>query len=116
VGDSERGDLRRDDELTSEAAEKLHAEVETQIVQQSTEQPKGKNFVIGDSLDLPNGEKARYKANIEAIRLVKHLEAEGRYATEAEQAILSKYVGWGGLDKAFDQRKTDWANEYNELK
>ena len=87
-----------------------------QIAQQSTEQPKGRNFVIGDSLDLPNGEKSRYKANVDAIRLVKKLEAEGRFATEAEQVILSKYVGWGGLANAFDQRKADWAKEYAELK
>ena len=97
-------------------AEKLHEETVEQIEQQSTEQPKGRNFVIGDSLDLPSGEKSRYKANVEAIRLVKKLEAEGRYATEAEQVILSKYVGWGGLANAFDQRKADWAKEYAELK
>jgi len=119
-GDSESGDLRRDDDgLSAEdtsAAEKLHEEVAQQIAEQSTEQPKGRNFVIGDSLDLPNGEKARYKANVEAIRLVKQLEAEGRYATEAEQVILSKYVGWGGLANAFDQRKSEWAKEYTELK
>ena len=111
-GDNQSGDIRRDDELTPEATEKLHEEVSEQIAQQSTEQPKGRNFVIGDSLDLPNGEKARYKANIEAIRLVKKLEAEGRYATEAEQAILSKYVGWGGLADAFDETKDNWKNEF----
>ena len=72
--------------------------------------------MIGESLDLPKGEKSRYKANVEAIRIVKQLEAEGRYATEAEQVILSKYVGWGGLADAFDQRKADWAKEYAELK
>ena len=115
-GDSQSGDIRRDDELTPEAAEKLHEEVTEQTLQQSTEKPKGRNFVIGDTLDLPNGEKARYKANIEAIRLVKQLETEGRYATEAEQVILSKYVGWGGLANAFDERKADWSKEYKELK
>lgn len=114
-GDHQSGDLRRNDELTPEA-EKLHEEVTEQIAQQSTEQPKGRNFVIGDSLDLPNGEKSRYKANIEVIKLVKQLEAEGRYATEAEQVILSKYVGWGGLANAFDQKKADWSKEYTELK
>ena len=114
-GDRQSGDLRRNDELIPEA-EKLHEEVTEQIAQQSTEQPKGRNFVIGDSLDLPNGEKSRYKANIEAIKLVKQLEAENRYATEAEQVILSKYVGWGGLANAFDQKKADWAKEYTELK
>ena len=118
-GDRESGDLRRDDVVTEEAspaAEALHEEVAEVIAQRSTEQPRGRNFVIGDSLDLPSGEKARYKANVEAIRLVKQLEAEGRYATEAEQTILSKYVGWGGLANAFDQRKSEWAKEYTELK
>ena len=116
-GSSQSGDLRGSDRVsTEEPAEKLHEEVEQQIAQQSTEKPKGRNFVIGESLDLPNGEKSRYKANVEAIRLVKQLVAEDRYATEAEQMILSKYVGWGGLANAFDQRKADWAKEFAELK
>ena len=117
--DSESGDLRPDrisEEEATKKAEELHNEVVKQIAEKSTEKPKGRDFVIGDSLDLPNGEKARYKANIEAIKLVKQLEKEGRYATEAEQQILSKYVGWGGLANAFDQRKPDWAKEYTELK
>ncbi len=71
-GNSESGDIRRDNELTPEA-EKLHEEVTEQIAQQSTELPKGRNFVIGESLDLPSGEKSRYKANIEAIRLEKQI-------------------------------------------
>ena len=123
-GSSQSGDLRGTDRITAEEpaaqpteeAQRLHEEVVEQVAQQSTEKPKGRNFVIGDSLDLPNGEKARYKANVEAIRLVKKLEAEGRFATEAEQVILSKYVGWGGLANAFDQRKTDWSKEFTELK
>ena len=122
-GSSQSGDLRGSDRVTTEepatdtnVGSKLHEEVVEQIAQQSTEQPKGRNFVIGDSLDLPSGEKARYKANMEAIRLVKKLETEGRYATEAEQVILSKYVGWGGLANAFDERKSDWAKEFKELR
>ena len=101
--------------VSSPETEGLHREVEQEIARKSTEKPRGRNFVIGDSLDLPNGEKARYKANVEAIRLVKQLEVEGRYATEDEQVILSKYVGWGGLANAFDARKADWAKEYAEL-
>ena len=80
---------------------KLHEEVAEQIEQKSTENPKGSNFVIGDSLNLPNGTKARTRANIEAIKLVKQIAAEGRIATAAEQEVLSKYVGWGGLADAF---------------
>ena len=82
-------------------AEQLHEEVVHQIEQKSTENPKGSNFVIGDSLNLPNGAKARTRANIEAIKLVKKIAAEGRIATAAEQEVLSKYVGWGGLADAF---------------
>ena len=80
---------------------KLHEEVQQEIEQKSTENPKGSNFVIGDSLNLPNGTKARTRANIEAIKLVKRIAAEGRTATAAEQEVLSKYVGWGGLADAF---------------
>ena len=80
---------------------KLHEIVVDLTAQRSTENPNGSNFVIGDSLNLPNGKKARTRANIEAIKLVKKIAAEGRVATAAEQEILSKYVGWGGLADAF---------------
>lgn len=93
---------RREAADQAKAKEKqLHEEVQQEIEKKSTETPKGGNFVIGDSLDLPNGTKARTRANIEAIRIVKQLAAEGRYATAAEQEALSKYVGWGGLADAF---------------
>ncbi len=29
---------------------------------------------------------------------------------------MSRYVGWGGLADAFDESKSNWANEYLELK
>ena len=61
--------------------------------------------MIGESLNLPSGEKARFQANVEAIRLIKKLEDEGRNATAAEQEVLSKYVGWGGLSNAFGELK-----------
>ena len=80
---------------------KLHEIVVDLTAQRSTENPKGSNFVIGDSLNLPNGTKARTRANIDAIKLVKQIAAEGRIATPAEQEVLSKYVGWGGLADAF---------------
>lgn len=112
---SESGDLRGTERVTEEP-KTLHEEVAEQISRNSTEKPKGRNFVIGESLDLPNGEKARCRANIEAIKLVKKLENESRYATETEQNILSKYVGWGGLANAFDDKKPNWSKEYVELK
>lgn len=113
-GDSESGNIRTDG--VSSESKPLDEEVSELKEQKSTEKPKGNNFVIGDSLDLPSGEKSRYKANVEAIRLVKQLMAEDRYATPEEQTVLSKYVGWGGLANAFDESKSEWSKEYAELK
>ena len=62
------------------------------------------------------GPKAKYQANIHAIRLLKQLENEGRLATTEEQEILSQYVGWGSLADAFDETKENWKQEYQELK
>ncbi|KKK84656.1 hypothetical protein LCGC14_2781160, partial [marine sediment metagenome] len=42
--------------------------------------------------------------NIAAIEVLKKLETEDRQATREEQAILVKYVGWGGLPQVFAER------------
>lgn len=60
--------------------------------------------------------KERYRNNIAAIKLLFSLEEEGRLATKEEQDILARYVGWGGLSEAFDETKSNWSNEYHELK
>ena len=64
----------------------------------------------------PAGKKQRFKQNIEAIRLLKTLEAEGRYAEKGEQEILAGYAGWGGIPEAFDPEDSRWNTEYEELK
>ena len=51
-----------------------------------------------------------------AIRTLKQIEVEGRLATPEEQEILSRYVGWGGIAKAFDAKDPKWTKEYAELK
>lgn len=66
--------------------------------------------------DLPiGGAKTRYKWNIEAIKLLKTLETEGRLAGYEEQKVLSKYAGWGGIPQAFDDKNSEWEKEYAEL-
>ncbi len=60
--------------------------------------------------------KERFNHNIEAIKVLKKCENEDRFATNEEQEILSKYVGWGGLPQAFDENDTSWSNEYSILK
>ena len=53
------------------------------------------------------GEK--FARNVRAIRLLKKLEAEGRFATPEEQEILAQYVGWGGLADCFEKRHSKYA-------
>lgn len=60
--------------------------------------------------------KERYRNNIGAIKLLFQLEREHRLANADEQEVLAKYVGWGGLSDVFDETKTNWTNEYHELK
>ena len=74
-----------------------------------------KNYQIYRDLQ-PAGKKQRFKQNIEAIRLLKTLEAEGRYAEKDEQEILAGYAGWGGIPEAFDPEDSRWSMEYEELK
>lgn len=62
------------------------------------------------------GPKLRYQWNVEAIRTLKKIESENRGATQEEQAIMEKYVGWGGISQAFDQQDAGWKKEYEELK
>lgn len=51
--------------------------------------------------------RSRFEKNLVAIRLLKNIEKEHRYATAEEQYILSQYVGWGGLSEFFDLEKKD---------
>lgn len=57
----------------------------------------------------------RVRANLDAIRLLRQLEAEGRLATAEEQAILARYVGWGGLSAVFDAQGGGYAEARDEL-
>ncbi|MEE0061421.1 MAG: YodL domain-containing protein, partial [Acutalibacteraceae bacterium] len=70
------------------------------------------NYIINDD-NLGVGTKPeRFQNNINAIRVLKAIESENRLATHEEQEILSKYVGWGGLDKYFEPTHS----RYNELR
>ena len=75
-----------------------------------------KNFRITDEHLGEGGPKAKFQANVNAIRLLKELEAAGQQASPEQQEVLSRYVGWGGLSDAFDPEKPVWALEYAQLK
>lgn len=71
---------------------------------------------LPDEQTEPGGPKIRFQDNINALRLLQHLETTGMQATPEQQQLLARYVGWGGLADAFDARKDNWHKEYQELK
>ncbi len=77
---------------------------------------RARNFRITDEHLGEGGAKAKCRANIEAIQLLKYLERNGFQASPEQQVKLSGYVGWGGIPEVFDESKTEWLKEYAELK
>ncbi|MGR5692007.1 helicase-related protein [Enterocloster clostridioformis] len=64
----------------------------------------GSNYCITDDHIGEGAPLERFQRNLDAIRLLKIVEAEGRAATAEEQAVLAQYVGWGGLADFFDEK------------
>ena len=83
---------------------------------EQVQEQESHNFHITDDDLGAGGPKAKFKANMEAIRLLKELEHDQRLATPEEQEVLSRYVGWGGIPQAFEERNSAWAEEYTQLK
>lgn len=61
------------------------------------------------------GARTKFKDNTAALELLLQLEADKRQATQPEQTILARYVGWGGIPQAFDETNPDWEKEYRKL-
>ena len=87
---------------------------------QDANQNNSQDFTITEDDEVGKGGlKTKFKQNLEAIKLLKQLQAENRQATKDEQKILTKWVGWGGLKAAF--RRGDgstvngWAKEVEQL-
>ena len=93
-----------------EAAEKAMYEEYKDNLRRNAE-----NFRITDDALGVGGAKAKFRANMAAIHLLKELEFDGLQASPEQQEILSRYVGWGGLADAFDESKDNWKVEFAEL-
>ena len=90
------------DNLTDELRSKLRGELKA--LQELLEKANAKNthnFRYDPNDPAPTSPKARYDANMAAIRLLKQLQDEGRQATPEEQRVLAKFTGWGGLGEYF---------------
>ena len=96
------------DITSAEAA--AHEERKAQIYRNA------QNFIITDDDWGTGGPKTKFQANINAIKLLKYLEADGSQALPEQQEVLSRYVGWGGLADAFDPSKEKWTAEHQALK
>ena len=99
----------------------LPFDIEIQTIRTTEPEPPmpqrlpAENFRILDDDLGTGGAKAKFRANMAAINLLKELEFEGLQASPEQQEILSRYVGWGGLADAFDESKDNWKDEFAEL-
>ena len=74
------------------------------------------NFDLANNEITEANKKERFHRNYAAITVLKRCQEENRFATPDEQKILSRYVGWGGIPEAFDERAGAWHTEYAMLK
>ena len=99
----------------------LPYDIEIQTIRTTEPEPPmpqklpAENFRILDDDLGTGGAKAKFRANMAAINLLKELEFEGLQASPEQQEVLSRYVGWGGLADAFDESKDNWKDEFAEL-
>ena len=114
----ERNDSKGNEERGTEVPviSKKADKVEADIAKGKVKDPRdtqGNNYVPKDTKTESRSPKKRYQANVEAIKLLKKLEAENRKATPAEQEILAGYSGWGGLSFAFNNTSPQYDEAAN---
>ena len=117
---SERG------ESSGQLTEETEAEVEQKTELATQEQPRGNNFsLVKTGFKVPTTDKARFNANVEAIKTLRTLMAENRVATPQEQETLAKFTGWGGIGEVFNTFKMQnknaewmklWGKQHKQLK
>lgn len=77
---------------------------------------RGTNHIIGaGGVSEGRGPMQKARDNLAAIELAKRLLADKRTATKAEQEILAKYVGWGGLKNAFERPGGGFAKGFEDI-
>lgn len=105
-----------EESIRSEDTPPRETETKQELPYVPPEEISAENYVItSDELGIGTP-KEKFRWNMEAIQTLHNIEAEERMATAEEQEILARYVGFGGLADAFDETKSAWANEYQELK
>ena len=78
--------------------------------------PVGHDWRATSADDLaPPGDKHRLDANLEALRVLRQLDDEGRRATRSEQDVLARWSSWGSVPKVFDPDVAEFAEARAEL-
>ena len=102
-------------QITAEFQKAKPQKVQNTVVYPEIPVSERHNFQISNDELGYGSPKEKFRRNVEAVNLLHELEFDHRLATPEEQEILSQYVGWGGLADAFDETKSNWADEYKEL-
>lgn len=63
----------------------------------------------------PRSPKARYAANVKAIKLMRQLMNSGEQATKEQMEVLRRYSGWGGMGTYFNNTDTEENKQLREL-
>ena len=97
LSDEEKG-LRQQQLSVAAPDEKFAPEIETTDRAHITQKPPPpENYRFPENFAYPTGPKAKYSANVTAIKTLKQIESEHRHATAEEQDILAHYSGWDGV-------------------
>lgn len=66
----------------------------------------------------PSGARARFRANLDALRTLRRLQDEDRAATASEQEALARWGSWGavGVADIFDEQRAEFAADRAELR
>jgi N12 class adenine-specific DNA methylase len=116
-GDNKPGDNLSRGSLDDTAIEEIYINNNKEELRKNLSSISLENFKIEkDKYNYNFGPKARFQDNIDGITILKLIEKEERQATKEEKEILSKYVGWGGIQDAFNENNDSWVAEYKKLK
>lgn len=102
------------EQITFENIQTIEKTISTNEQEEKADDISLKNFHITDDNIGAGTQGQRFRANISAITLLKQIEAENRAANPDEQAVLAKYVGWGGLAEFFKESNPHY-QELQEL-
>ncbi len=75
-----------------------------------------RDYRIPDGRRLGGTPENRARTNIEAIKVLRQVEAEHRLATVQEQHILAQYMGWGAVPQLFAGNKPEFIALQDELR